>query len=322
MKTSLSYWGAAFCCLLLIPLSEMKLVSEYPNSTAERASILPKAQEIGGLNPFDQAIELSEEAHKTLFNSQVQIYKLKRNGNHYGHSVWFKRSGKKVKAKYFASGEVGDRYEDWKSDKKIIMACSGAFTTNDFGSPLPVGLTVDNGKVVNKIINEEMDGLVLVYATGGIAVSDKEMGNLYLASLGKTVDIRDSWDKYELLQWAEEEEATIFQTQLLAYKNELRLEVHKARKKNRERRILVLARNAQKEVFHIVYDVDHGVFLGEIAQGILDYLKSKNTEVVAMLNLDTGWYNMMKLYNLGNDMVLSHHPDKDPTNLLVYYYQE
>ncbi|MEO1653433.1 MAG: hypothetical protein AAFU64_07815, partial [Bacteroidota bacterium] len=247
--------------------------------------------------------------------------KLKRGSSNSGYSIWLKRGMGKVKAKYFAIGEVNNRLDEWESEKKVILSCSGAFTTNDFGSPLPVGLTVDNGVVVNKKLNDDMDGLVIVYGTGGIVVSDKDQGNLHLQSIGKSVDVRESWDRYELIKWAEKEEATIFQTQLLAYKNQLRLDVNKARRKNRERRILVLARTAQKVVYHVIFDIHDGVYLGEIAEEILDYLNSKNVEVVAMLNLDTGWYNMMKLYDTNREVVLKRNPDKDPTNLLVYYYE-
>ena len=202
------------------------------------------------------------------------------------------------------------------------MVCSGAFTTGDFGRPLPVGLTVDNGEVVNKVMNDEMDGLVIVYATGGIVVSNLEDGNLFLKSLNKTVDVRDSWDKYELLKWSEKQQATIFQTQLLVYINELMLDVNKARRKKRERRILVLATDTNRKVHHIVFDIAEGVYLGEIAQDILNYLNSKQIKVVAMLNLDTGWYNMMKLFDKSEDLVLRKNPEKSPTNLLVYYFEE
>lgn len=266
--------------------------------------------------------EMSEEVFKTLFSGNVKVNKLKKSGWDYGYTMWFERGAGKVKAKYFASGDVNNRFDTWKNDKKVIMVCSGAFTTGDFGNPLPVGLTVDNGEVVNKVMNETMDGLVIVYATGGIVVTDIEKGNLFLQSLNKTIDVRDSWDKYELLKWSEKEQATIFQTQLLAFNNQLRLDVEKARKDSRERRILVLANNAQKKVVHIVFDISQGVHLGDIALEILNYLKSKQMEVVAMLNLDTGWYNMMKLFDPENDLVLRKNSEKDPTNLLVYYYEE
>ena len=37
----------------------------------------------------------------------------------------------------------------------------------------PVGLTIDNGNIVNGALTN-MDGLVIVYATGGVVVSNLE----------------------------------------------------------------------------------------------------------------------------------------------------
>jgi exopolysaccharide biosynthesis protein len=273
-------------------------------------------------NQANNPLQLSEESYKSFYSGNVTVNKLFNEDDLMGYAVWMKRSGKKVKAKYFACGEANKRYEEWRSNRKIVMACSGAFTTNDFGSPLPVGLTVDNGLVVNKNINEDMDGLVIVYGTGGIVVSDIDEGDLHLGSINKKVDVRESWDRFELIKWAEKEEATIFQTQLLAFGNKLRLDVNKARKDNRERRILVLVKDKSNTLFHIIFDVHDGVYLGEIAEAILNYFKSKDCYVAAMLNLDTGWYNLMKIYDEKQLVVLKKNPDKSPTNLLTYYYEE
>lgn len=268
-------------------------------------------------------LSLSERSHKTLYNGSVTVNKLlDTEEGMIGHALWLKRSGKKIKAKYFACGQANKRYEEWRRSRKIVMTCSGAFTTNDYGNPLPVGLTVDNGLIVNKNINDEMDGLVIVYGTGGIVVSDIDEGDLHLGSINKSVDVRESWDRFELMKWAEKEEATIFQTQLLAYDNQLRLDVNKARKNNRERRILILAKDKNKTLFHVIFDIQEGVYLGEIAEAILHYFKAKDCYVAAMLNLDTGWYNLLKLYDEEQSVLLKKNPDKSPTNLLTYYYEE
>ncbi len=323
MNTSgTQYLGYGFSLLLLAYLATRFIPQgDSWSQKQQQASVLRKSGEIREVEAYRPLGSISEENYRNLYSGNVKVFRLEEGGDDIGYSVWLKRSGGKVRAKYFACGEVNKRFNEWKSGRNIVLTCSGAFTTNDFGNPLPVGLTIDNGLVVNKHIHEEMDGLVLVYGTGGIAVSDKDEGNLYLKSIGKRVDIRETWDKYELIKWAEEEEATIFQTQLLAYKNDLRLEVHKARKKNRERRILVLARDSGRSIYHIIFDVRDGVYLGDISQRLLTYLKSKSVEVVAMLNLDTGWYNMFKLYDQNRELVLKRNPDKDPTNLLVYYYE-
>lgn len=263
-------------------------------------------------------VQLEEEYFKTLYNGQVKLFKLRKEDESFGQSIWINRRGEKLKAKYFASGEVYGRYEDWRQGKHIFLACSGAFTNDN---STPVGLTVDNGAIVNRSIDHTMDGLVIVYATGGIVVSDIDENNLYLASLKKSIHPRT--DKSELLQWAVEEEATIFQTQLLVYKDQLRLEKYKARKRQRERRILVLAQNNRDDVYHIIFNIEEGVYLGDIAETLLEYLKQKSLSVVAMLNLDTGSYNILELYDDEGEQVddiEGDEPINKATNLISYYY--
>lgn len=269
---------------------------------------------------------LSETHDQDLYKGNVKLFKLYKNGSTYGQTVWLYRKSGNVKAKYFAHRDydsnksVYDRYREWKGDGEIIMVCAGAFTSQDYTKP--VGLTVDNGKVVNRKIDESMDGLVIVYATGGIVVSDIDEGNLYLQSLGRQIDARDPRDKYELLDWAEKEEATIFQTQLLCYKNQLRISSD-GRKERATRRLLILGTDGKGEVVHVVFNVQRDVYLYDISKEVLEYLKKQGLNVIAMLNLDTGMYNILEVYNERGyqiDEVEGEEPVQKATNLLSYYY--
>ena len=106
--------------LELSPDMELKVISNNYQTTSS------KSQSIG--------TELKEESFKSLFAGTVKVNKLKKDGWDYGYTMWFQRSSKKVKAKYFASGDVNDRFDDWQNDKKVIMVCSGAFTTGILGA--------------------------------------------------------------------------------------------------------------------------------------------------------------------------------------------
>lgn len=276
--------------------------------------------------PYD--IVLQDQHYKDMFGGDVKIFELKSDNYRYGHSIWMYRKSKRVKAKYFAhkdlqSGKsVFEKFDSWKQSKSLILNCSGAFTTDSYGRSKPLGLTIDNGKMVNERIEPTMDGLVIVYATGGVVVSDIDEGNLYLASLQKKIDARDSFDKAELVQWAKDEAATIFQTQLLVYRNQLRVEVEKARTESAERRLLVLAQG-REGVMHIVFNITQGVYLGDISKAIHEHLKEKGLNVIAMLNLDTGMYNIMNLYDKNGNSVDRIHGSKSAsiaTNLVSYYY--
>lgn len=268
-------------------------------------------------------ITLEDELEKTMYGGNAKVFKLEHDDDEYGHAVWIYRKGGKLKSKYFASGSVYNNYSNWKHDKHIFLACSGAFTNNN----TPVGLTVDNGQIVNRLLEDDMDGLVIVYATGGVVVSDIDKGDLYLDALKKKVNLRESMDKRAVLEWAAKEEATLFQTQLLVYKNELRLEVDRARTETAERRILVLAKTKKDGVIHIIFNIDKGVYLGDITDAILKYLKEKDStmDIIGMLNLDTGSYNIMEVYD-DHKKRLDEPEGKEnigkATNLLIYHYEK
>lgn len=281
------------------------------------------------LRPYEAPMDNMSESHfKSFHNGDIRIYNLKNGHRTIGHSIWLNRKSGHVKAKYFAhkdlhtSKSVYQKYSSWKSGKDIMLVCSGAFTTKDYTTPL--GLTVDNGKIVNRNINKDMDGLVIVYATGGIVVSDIDEGNLYLGSLNKRIDARDFRDKQTLISWAEKEEATIFQTQLLAYKNNLRIPSH-APREEAERRLLVLGIDPQGDVQHIIFNIESEVYLYNISEMVFNYLKAKNMNIVAMLNLDTGMYNILEVYDDDGDQeddVEGKKDVRDATNLLTYYYEK
>lgn len=253
------------------------------------------------------------------------INQLTKNGEFYGHTIWINRKSERIRAKYFASGEVYSKYRNWITDsnKQVVLACSGAFATGYSGNYMPLGITVDNGEIVNRRLHSVMDALVIVYDSGGIAAVDIE--NEYLNLDGDRVNINNYFDRNKLLNWAVREKATIFQTQLLAHKNRLRLVVKDARVRSRERRILILAKDMSGDVYHIIFNIEKSVYLGDIANDILNYLTyMRNINVFAMLNLDTGIYNILRIYDqYGKELPYIKGP-LDITraiNLFVYYYE-
>ena len=120
--------------------------------------------------------DLEEELCTSSFNDDVNLYSLKKNGREIGTSIWISRKSKKAKAKYFAhrlhDQSPYERFKEWKdeNDKEVILKSSGAYATS-FQKGKPVGITVDNGEIVNKKLDDRMNALVIVYPTGGIVVS-------------------------------------------------------------------------------------------------------------------------------------------------------
>lgn len=247
----------------------------------------------------------SEEAYPSFslshctssFDDNVNTYELYDRSSKAGYSIWISRKSQRVSAKYFAyrmnGSNVNDRYNYWKSGKDVVLMSSGAYAVgNSRTIDKPVGITVDYGNVVNKNFDSQMDGLVIVYATGGIVVSNVEEGDLYLDALGGTLDIKDAYDRNKFLDWAQDEDATVFQTHLLVYKNDLQFVKNNG--KTASRKFLVLAKTGSGELFHIIFYTKYKSYsLYDSASSVLNYLSGQNMDVIAVLNLDTGMYDIL-----------------------------
>ncbi len=248
------------------------------------------------------------------------------------HAVYLWRRGERIKATYFAVASSGQTvyqaYEAWKSSHpkyQIVAVCSGAFSgaAPAGQNAVPVGLTVQDGVPKNMVVDPVMDGLVVVYSTGGLAVSNLDKGDLWLESLGRKVNARSTTDKIVLLDWAKNQRATLFQTQLLAYANELTLDTTRATRESRERRLLALVKQADGIVGHVIIDIKAATLLGTAASQALGHLKARGLTVVALLNLDTGTYDALEVTPEGKGLAAPKGTQsiQQATNLLVYYFE-
>ena len=192
-------------------------------------------------------------------NHEGELYKV----------ISMKRSGKRVRAKYFAyklnNKEIYQRYNSWKVGKDIILYTSGTYMDFSFDAKTArlKGITVDNGIVVNENLATKngkhvMDGLVIVYPHGGIAVSNLKEGDLKLSGGGanpnKFYDLRGSTsDFFNFKRWAKSERATVFQTHLLAWNDKLQFEHnHHTENDKRERRFLAIGYAPNGDVMHCI----------------------------------------------------------------------
>ena len=264
----------------------------------------------------------------------VEISTVHYNGEKY-NVISMRREGNKIKAKYFAAPDrlgnsVYERYTAFKAKyKDVILVSSGTYM--DQSLTTPEGLTIDNGIPVNNtLIYGKMDALVIVQATGGVVVSNLNDGDLTLmdkcnSDPGKRFDIRKStWDKDEFIEWAKCTEATVFQTHLLVYKNQLKISPYNSSTKSQERRFLAVGKE-DGEVKHVVVHCPTHSTLYEGAKKAFDFLLDfKGMEVTFMINLDTGYQDVFELYNKDgslNRTIIGKENLNRAVNLLTYYYQ-
>ena len=275
----------------------------------------------------------------------VQASSITHHGEQY-KVISMKRSGKRVRAKYFAyklnGQEIYQRYNNWKSGKDVILYTSGTYMDYSFDAKTAKlkGLTVDNGKIVNgnlaksqKTGKDEMDGLVIVYPHGGIAVSNLKERNLKLsggnANPNKLYDLRgSSSDLYQFKEWAKSQRATVFQTHLLAFKDKLQFEYNVNKTENpRERRFLAIGYAPNGDVMHCIVHKPEHASLYEASKKVLNFLNErKRMEVLALLNLDTGAQDVVQIYTKSgnvNNMITSTNNQTiyNARNLLVYYFE-
>jgi hypothetical protein len=270
---------------------------------------------------------LVEISTLTFENDQFGIVKLKRNGNH-------------VKVKYFAYRDnngtmVGTRYQNWAANKNIIGYSSGTYMDAcNAAIAKPVGLCIDQGRPVNNNLQlQGLDGLIIVYATGGIVASNLKEANLtvtYADGRKKTLNIRDnSYDMEEFKSWAQENEATVFQTHLFVHKDKM-LVTQYAKTTEQERRFLAVCKLDNGDVVHYIINLPQATTILKGAQKAFKFLKAHEevNEVAFMINLDTGCQDVFKLYdasgkeNNGRNFQGGHRIDlSNASNVLAYYYE-
>jgi len=263
----------------------------------------------------------------------VEVSNVTYKGDNYS-IVYMLRSGDRIRAKYFAaksnSGDtVYERYRKWNNaNQGIVLVSSGTYWNDDY---IPDGLTIDNGVIVNNtIMKGKMDALTIVYATGGIVVSNLKDGNLKLSGGGvrsnREFDLRgNSKDLYDFINWAKKVEATVFQTHLLAYDNNLKISSYDSNPKERERRFLAVGKNEDGDIIHLIVHRPKYASLYDSARKTKDFLNDfVDMNVIFMINLDTGNQDVFELRNWNcsvNKSIKGKKPLDKAANLLVYYFK-
>ncbi|MEO0584175.1 MAG: hypothetical protein AAF135_18315 [Bacteroidota bacterium] len=237
-----------------------------------------------------------------------------------------KKNGK-VKAKYFAK-DANEQFARWKNNKRILYYCSGAFSISwDSDSP-PLGICVDNGVIVNRDLDATMDGLIIVYnggaQAGGIAVInlDKEKVTTKNNGVSTTYDLRNYSDRARFLNWAVNNDATVFQTQLMYTKTYgYGFPSNKITYGNKATRRFLGICIRKGVVYHVVVDYNESDYLNQSADKVTRYLtNTMGYDVIGLFNLDTGGKDIMKAYNdSGGEIDSGDYNVNIATNLLVYY---
>ncbi|WP_413204164.1 hypothetical protein [Rhodospirillum sp. A1_3_36] len=249
---------------------------------------------------------------------------LTRDETRIGTAIWLKRP--EVKAIYLA---VSKRHvmkrrlvELSRSGARIVLRTTGGFSNAE---KLPDGFTADKGQIVNSVILPDMDGLALVQKDGGIRLVNLRESDFTLPGIAARLNLRRSLaDFATFLNWVELNQATVFQSQLLAYGNTLLIDPRLTPSQMRERRVLALARAPDGTLFHVLFDIFQSSNLADIAADLFAVLSHRRMKVEGMINLDVGSYNILECFNeQGSQMAEPKGTvsSTNATNLLVYFIQ-
>lgn len=240
----------------------------------------------------------------------------------YNYTLYaFSREDNTIKVKYFARNAY-NRYNEWKTNKQILLVTAGAFSDSWESNAIPVGLCVDNGNIINRTPNNDMDGMVVIYNNEGqegkVAVIDMDINPIIL--FGKRYWPRlYSSDNVQFLSLAEQYGLTIFQTQLVYSADRSSSFTNLYYGSKRERRFLAICRK-NGYVHNVIVDAPDKLELNLSAKYTKDVLKYAGYDVSYILNLDTGGKNILRVYNgvylrdlLVDSKII------ESTNLIVYY---
>ena len=214
-----------------------------------------------------------------------------------GQAIYLKRAS--VDAKYFAKSDppVPEGFRRWARNQRVMLATAGGFTNID---GYPEGLTVDKGEIVNAVLMHDRHGLILVEKTGGIRVINLKRSQIALPGQGVINNPLASIVGYsKLLKWCKLTKATLFQTQLLAFSNELLIDPSRAKTQTRERRLLALLLDKKSnELVHVLLNFPNPnkYALAEIAKEVWQ-LTRHTWKLEALINLDVGTYDILHLYD-------------------------
>lgn len=234
----------------------------------------------------------------------------------------------KVNVKYF-SYNAFPRYKSWKKDKRVLLVTAGGFVDAPNKMGRPIGLAAEEGKIINRLPDEIMDGLFIIpsetssinplivdldYATSKTGLNDKTVLSL------NHLNPRNRWaDNYPFFEAVKKHRLSVLQTQLLYSKEkgyDLSFQELDKGKFNRKRRYLVECSKDGKQYLTIAEPTSFSYLING-AKNVFDILIQKGFDVNSILNLDTGSNNILHI--LKDDQLINKNPFNEEYPVYAYH---
>lgn len=254
-------------------------------------------------------------------NSSVEISAIKKSVSTLDYAIRMKRP--EIKSTYFAQSPV-EEFEEFRKQNRIVCAATGGYATYiGDGRLRPDGFTVQSGEIINPIILHDRHGLLL-FTEGGIRMLNLSTAEVVLPN-GERIDnpLKSILAYSKLMNWCTDNKATVFQTHLLAFGGSLLIDPAKAKSDKKERRLLAIVRDlSSAELSHVIIDIPAKYELASLSSEIFRLLSDDGHKVEGMVNLDTGAFNILSVFD-ENDQLLRTPSGliglENAINLVVYY---
>jgi hypothetical protein len=198
-----------------------------------------------------------------------------------GKVQWYLNNDKPIDIPTFSS----------RFGRRPLVLTSGSYVTS---TKKTSGLSATGGVLANSAVDPKMDGLVIIHK-GEVSIHNIDAG-VYLPGKTAALQVVDLISDYmELISWIQQENASVFQTHLLGFDNDLAIDPSKASTTLRERRLLAtIERNGQLGVAIVdLPQTPRPLSLSEAAATTLFGLRQLGWTVQGIANLDVGTYNIL-----------------------------
>ena len=237
----------------------------------------------------------------------------------------FNQSDSDIKVKYLAT-QPSSRFYQLKRRKQILLTCTAGFSTSWMSNAKPKGLTVEKGRIINRVLQSSMDGLVIIHnfgnETGRLTVIDLNYPIVYTGIAGQIeYDLKDYYDRRRFLRWVQRERLTLFQTQVMYANQEKGFSNRNLYYGDKAlRRFLVQCTKKRTRYQAIINIPEDPLELNYASTLVYEFLDRSGYSIESIVNLDTGGKNILYAYDDLEDFIFkSEKPLYYATNLIVYY---
>lgn len=298
-------------CLLLVGI--MVLGNTLPNCThvevssnAQNSAYQTKIK----LSPLTSYHETDNQDHA------IKIFNLSEASDTIGACIWMEMPY--AKATYFSYDSVYHKLNKLKEANQAVFAATGGYTNKNF----PVGLTIDQGAIMNVAIKHNMDGLVIISETGELHIFNLDNEILQLPIEGPKIKnpLENLVAFSKLLKWSKANKISLFQSHMFSSNDKIAMSATRSDSRLRERRLLTLCSDIETgKKYHVIFNLTATYTQYEATREVLSIMRNYNKTVEGIINLDTGTFNIMHIYDeQGNVIKQAPNNIKKAANLLVY----